>query len=371
MAGENLLALLGSNDLAQFNNTISQSNPYGMVGQSLAAWQPDMSTWSPGTSAATAFGKAFLSGLLQNYAQNDTNSQLASVISSLPSLSSDPMSTQVPEGVNPGAFNMLRGNAYLNKIQSENSQTSKLNELLTKVKMAGLTKQAEVEGEAAGKKNVYGDLAEDPESPQYKMSQDKMQKADSLRKELAGNKEILEFSDIKNRIEVLQKALQDPTSVSDLDFIYGAAKVLDPGSVVRESEGQTIIDSNSIPGSTLGYLNKAIKGESAINRKSIYDLVSRHYDTRKDRVGTILDNYTNLANKRGVPPLEVLPFTKESLTLKTPDLLKTPIQELEDIKAQLSTQQLSSVEKAKLVNRAREIATTLSNVQSKGASGKF
>lgn len=142
-----------------------------------------------------------------------------------------------------------------------------------------------------------------------------LKQADSIRKELSSNKEVSEFTDVRNRLLVLQKAVKDPSVIADLDYVYGIAKILDPGSVVRESEGNTIIASNSIPGATLGMLNKMISGKTALDRGALYNLANRHYDVRKERIGGILDTYSDIAKKRSIDPKDILPYERSSLDL--------------------------------------------------------
>lgn len=119
MAADDIIGLLGSNDLNQFNQSVQASDPFGMAGRGLASWQPDMSTWGAGTSLGTSFGKSFLSGLLQNYARNNAADQLNSVVNVLPNLKSDPYHTALPEGVDSNAFNVLRGSAILKNVQEQ------------------------------------------------------------------------------------------------------------------------------------------------------------------------------------------------------------------------------------------------------------
>lgn len=112
MADDSLLGL-GSGDLIGFQNQVVQSDPYGLAGQSLGSWQPDMRTWDPATQGVTSFTKSFLAGLLGNYARENAASQLNSVIGVLPQLRNDPLTVTAPEGVDANAFASLKGTAIL------------------------------------------------------------------------------------------------------------------------------------------------------------------------------------------------------------------------------------------------------------------
>jgi len=121
MADESVLGLLGSNDLAGFNQSVVQSDPYGIAGRSLGAWQPDMSTWSPTEVGVTSFAKSFLSGLLGNYAQQNAANQLNSVISVLPQLREEPLHVATPEGVDESAFATLKANQALKYLAAKDA----------------------------------------------------------------------------------------------------------------------------------------------------------------------------------------------------------------------------------------------------------
>lgn len=75
----------------------------------------------------------------------------------------------------------------------------------------------------------------------------------------------------------LSKAVYDNSKISDLDFVYGVAKALDPTSVVRESEGQMVVDAQGLAPSLLGTLNGMLGGGQMTPeaRKQLFALVER------------------------------------------------------------------------------------------------
>ena len=72
------------------------------------------------------------------------------------------------------------------------------------------------------------------------------------------------IAEIAPTIQSMHKSLTDPSAMADLDFVYGLAKILDPTSVVRESEAGMVIDSQGIGPALLGQLNKLMSGEQAM-----------------------------------------------------------------------------------------------------------
>lgn len=89
--------------------------------------------------------------------------------------------------------------------------------------------------------------------------------------------EVTSFNTLASTLGSLAGAVNDDSQISDLDFVYGVAKALDPQSVVRESEGQMVIDSQGITPSLLGRI-QAIIGKGALlpeKRRELYALVAR------------------------------------------------------------------------------------------------
>ena len=112
-------SFLGASDLQGFQQSTLQNDPYAMGGSIIGQMRPNISQMSPGAGIATSFGQSFLAGLLSNYGQQRTNSQLSSVLNILPQLQSDPYGTQAPEGVNSGAFDILRGTQALKNYERQ------------------------------------------------------------------------------------------------------------------------------------------------------------------------------------------------------------------------------------------------------------
>jgi hypothetical protein len=72
------------------------------------------------------------------------------------------------------------------------------------------------------------------------------------------------IAQIAPTIKSMHASLNDPSAMADLDFVYGLAKILDPTSVVRESEAGMVIDAQGIAPTMLGQLNKLMSGEQAM-----------------------------------------------------------------------------------------------------------
>lgn len=75
----------------------------------------------------------------------------------------------------------------------------------------------------------------------------------------------------------LTGAVYDNSKVSDLEYIYGIAKALDPTSVVRESEAGMVLEAQGLDEATLGRLNGLLGGGtlSPAQRIELLKLVRR------------------------------------------------------------------------------------------------
>lgn len=300
----------GGSDLGAFRNTIAQNDLWTQAAQPILGARFDTSTWSPGTALGVTAGQSFLGALLAGLGQRSQAQQLEKVAQVLPALYENPGAVMAPEGVDSEAFGILKlGEMAKNQARTIAQEQDMLKRSLD-IQDAGSKKKAETTGELEAKRDVYKQSgSEDPDNPSVKS-------ATELGKQLINNKEVIDFGEVRNRIQVLQKAALDPSTIADLDYVIGVAKILDPTSVVRESEGQTIIDSQSIPASILGQLNKSLLSKSAIDRTSLFALAKRHFDTRASRVNDLADYYGTLAKSKGANINDTLDFVRNGTKLK-------------------------------------------------------
>jgi hypothetical protein len=112
-------------------------------------------------------------------------------------------------------------------------------------------------------------------------------------------------------LQSLRKSIDDPPAVADLDFISGVSKVLDPNSIVHVSEGQAVVDSQSIPQRLLGYLNKFASGKQTINpqvRRELYTLARRRVSELHDQAQRERQHYLGLGRSWGVGEQHIRPL---------------------------------------------------------------
>lgn len=312
MGAEDYLSILSPGDLSAFSNTVQQSDPYGIAGRSLAAWQPDISTWSPATSGITSFAKSFLSGVLGNYARQDAADQLNSVIGVLPQLRADPLNVTAPADVDPDAFAALKGSAilkhYLRQEQDRELDKRFQSDLLMKL----LGKKAEVIGESQAY-DAMGLGGQDPNSPAYKAQQAVKSEEDAARNELlTGSK----YPAIQ-KLQVTSTALSQLKNIKDIDsassdipfatlFIGG----LD-GSVVREGEYNRVAGANPLLAKFQNQIESALNGKSTLGVNIKKQMYNELVKTQKGLLAEALVQASpRLATAlgRGAEAKNVLPF---------------------------------------------------------------
>ena len=128
---------------------------------------------------------------------------------------------------------------------------------------------------------------------------------DSIRTQFLAQKPVQDFMEISKQFAVLQSAEKDKSIISDLDYAYSIARILDPNSVVRESEAGMVIDSQAIVPGTLARINSMLTGDPALRpqiRSELLDLAQRHYETQKGVVDALSNGFKSIVQERGGNP---------------------------------------------------------------------
>lgn len=136
-------------------------------------------------------------------------------------------------------------------------------------------------------------------------------------KELAssfqGQQAVLDYTEMAKQFAAIQKAKDDPYKASDFDFAFGIMKILDPRSIVRESEQGQVIDSQSMSASIRGLLEGAMNGKAQLNsdaRSRLIDLASRRFDIQQSLVDSLSSQYSEKAKRYGAEPSNIIIYPK-------------------------------------------------------------
>lgn len=127
-----------------------------------------------------------------------------------------------------------------------------------------------------------------------------------LRKEFTGlSKDFIKQRDAFGRVEA---SGNDPSPAGDLALIFNYMKILDPNSVVRESEFATAENTGSIPDRIWKSYNKVLQGERLapaqrqdfLNRANLlFEKAEKQHEQRIGEFGRIADQYSGLGVDRG------------------------------------------------------------------------
>lgn len=99
-------------------------------------------------------------------------------------------------------------------------------------------------------------------------------------------------------------AAEDPSAAGDLAMIFGFMKVLDPGSVVRESEFATAQNAGSVPERIRAQYNRVLQGErlSEEQRADFVDRAQRLAREQRRQLEVTNNRFTEIATMAGVDP---------------------------------------------------------------------
>lgn len=143
-----------------------------------------------------------------------------------------------------------------------------------------------------------------PNSPKAKAIASGEEKLTALRKELQGAQAFQDYQVAEKGYRVMLKAAKDPSAASDLDFVYGAIQMIEPGMAVREGEQAAVANSTSIPDAFKGYMQKALTGQGALTtevREGILRLAARRFDEHARTFGSARTFYEQEAQRLGAP----------------------------------------------------------------------
>lgn len=127
-----------------------------------------------------------------------------------------------------------------------------------------------------------------------------------MRKEYTAlSSDFIKIRDAMGRIEASAK---DPSAAGDLALIFNYMKVLDPGSVVRESEFATAANAVGVPARIRNIYNKALTGKRLApeQRKDFVDRARKLFASQQGYQKNLVKQYTKQARKAGVDPSRVI-----------------------------------------------------------------
>ena len=106
----------------------------------------------------------------------------------------------------------------------------------------------------------------------------------------------------------IEASAQDPSAAGDLAMIFNYMKMLDPGSVVRESEFATAQNAGGVDDKTRALYNNVLRGERLAPAQR-EDFLNRSQQLMQGQTRgheLLISEYTRLATELGVNPEAVV-----------------------------------------------------------------
>jgi len=135
-----------------------------------------------------------------------------------------------------------------------------------------------------------------------------------LRKEFQGQTK--DFRDVRDAFVRIQSSAKSPSAAGDLAMVFNYMKLLDPGSVVRESEFATAENARGVPEGIRNVYNKVMKGERLTpnQRRDFLNRAQQLYSGQEGTFKTLGNRYRGIAERAGLDPGSVVitPDVQES-----------------------------------------------------------
>ena len=127
--------------------------------------------------------------------------------------------------------------------------------------------------------------------------------ADALRKEYNGQLKEAGYMDLEQNYEKIKRAIDQKTPISDVASATSIMKLLDPGSVVRESELEMAMKTTGLWDRMTSFSERTLKGTKLTQpqRDEFEQLAREFYEVAKDTKVKIDRRYADIANQYGIP----------------------------------------------------------------------
>ncbi len=148
-----------------------------------------------------------------------------------------------------------------------------------------------------------------------------------LRKEFEGLPEVKNYKQAYPAYASIVDAAKRNTTQSDINIVYGLAKLYDPTSVVREGEYATVANSPNIPEKIKGYAQFLAGGGrlSEETKKQILAEAKGRIGSYEGEVRKAKTSYEGIAKKRGMDPANVFTDMGDMSTDAKPAAKPKPI----------------------------------------------
>jgi len=131
---------------------------------------------------------------------------------------------------------------------------------------------------------------------------------------------VSKYNEMRQTLPTIQISAMDDTGASDVALITAFMKMLDPGSVVRETEFATARDTSGLYGSLTSLLSKANTGQflNPQQRKDFSRLAEKYMEASQAYEGKVRKDLTNVVESYGLSPTNVFGTIANAPEIKKP-----------------------------------------------------
>ena len=161
-----------------------------------------------------------------------------------------------------------------------------------------------------------------------KQPQQQFDNSNKLRDEFQGSPVVKNYREVTPIMESMKDAMQRPSRAADLNMVYALAKIMDPGSVVREGEMVMVNNTQGIGDRLAGMINSLNGGATLTpetrqriieEAQSRYKGLEQSYKILEDHYGRMADDFKLNRDHVIVPirkPAATTPTSPEDLKKK-------------------------------------------------------
>lgn len=125
-----------------------------------------------------------------------------------------------------------------------------------------------------------------------------------LRKEFGNISTVKDFYAVRDSFNRVQASAEDPSAAGDLALIFNYMKMLDPGSVVRETEFATAQNAAGVPERLRAMFNNIQRGErlTEVQRADFINQAGNVFNAQAGGFNQVVGQYRALAQEYGLDP---------------------------------------------------------------------
>ena len=142
---------------------------------------------------------------------------------------------------------------------------------------------------------------------------------DKLRARYSADPLVKASSEMQNAFNTIEAAYQRPSAANDLAMATKYMKILDPTSVVRESEFALAVNATGLMDKVQNYAASVLEGKklNPNQRKDFYDSAKAINDAFQKQRGEVEAQYSEMATGYGLEPKNVIPSLRRRASDKT------------------------------------------------------